>query len=139
MATFIESQPSLGSGGTRPADAGQLIRTEEWGIDNMITGCIIQSEEITETRSTDDTIDQKGALVSQLDYDVRWDLSLTLIGDSDKMPVTGNGDNFQVGDMTFPYAGHKWKLTSCTYTGSYNNKKMYQVTGFRTWNFPAQS
>lgn len=125
MATFIESTPSLGNQGTLPANAGELIRGAEWGIDNMISGCIIQSEEITETRSTDDTIDQKGALVSQLDYDVRWDLSLTLIGDSDKMPVTGNGDNFQVGDMTFEYASHKWKLTSCTYTGSYNNKKMY--------------
>lgn len=56
---------------------------------------------------------------------MRWDLSLTLIGDSDKMPVTGDGSNFQVGDMTFEYGSHKWKLTSCTYTGSYNNKKMY--------------
>ena len=57
MATFIESVPSLSTVGTWPTDAGQLIRTEEWGIDNMISGCIIQSEEITETRSTDQTID----------------------------------------------------------------------------------
>ena len=139
MATYIESTPSLGEQGTLPSNAGELIRGAEWGIDNVLSGCIIQSEEITETRSTDDTIDQKGALVSQLDYDVRWDLSLTLIGDSDKMPVTGDGTNFAVGDTTFSYGGHKWKLTSCTYTGSYNNKKLYQVTGFRTWNFPAQS
>ena len=64
-------------------------------------------------------------MCSELDYDVRWDLSLTLIGDSDKMPITGDGSTFQVGDMTFSYANHKWKLASCTYTGSYNSKKMY--------------
>lgn len=55
------------------------------------------------------------------------------------MPVTGDSTNFAVGDMTFSYAGHKWKLASCTYTGQYNSKKMYQVTGYRFWNFPNQA
>lgn len=57
MATFIESTPSLGNQGTLPANAGELIRGAEWDIDNILSGCIIQSEEITETRSTDQTID----------------------------------------------------------------------------------
>lgn len=54
MATFIESVPSM-SGTTHPTNAGELIRGEEWGIDNMISNCIIQSENITESRITDTT------------------------------------------------------------------------------------
>lgn len=138
MATFIESTPSMGDV-THPTNAGTLIRTEEWGIDNVIENCIIQTENITESRMTDDTLDQKGALVSQLDYDSRWDLNLTLIGDSDKLPVTGDSTGIAVGDMTFEYAGHKWKITSVAYTGTYNAKKQYTLTGFRTKHFPAQS
>lgn len=138
MATYIESVPSLSTGGTLPSTAGTLIRSAEWGIDNVLSNCIIQSEEITETRMTDPTQDQKGAVVSELDYDVRWDLSLTLIGDSEKLPVTGDSTSISVGDTTFSYGGHKWKVASCTYTGQYNNKKTYSVTAYRYWNFPAQ-
>ena len=77
--------------------------------------------------------------MSELDYDKRFDLSLTLIGDSSKLPVTGDSTSIAVGDTTFTYNGSKWKVASCTYTGSYNNKKTYQVTGYRYLNFPAQS
>ena len=54
MATFIESVPSM-SGTTHPTNAGELIRGAEWGIDNIISNCIIQSENITESRITDTT------------------------------------------------------------------------------------
>ena len=138
MATYIQSEPSMG-GTTLPTNAGELIRGDEWGIDNTLADCIIQSESITETVTSDDTQDQKGALVSQLDYDKRWDLSLTILCDSAKAPVTGDSSAFSVGDTTFAYAGHKWKLTSIQYTGSYNAKKQYSLTGFRTVNFPAQA
>ena len=47
MATFINSSPSL-SGGTLPTNAGELIRGEEWGIDNILSGFIIQSEDISD-------------------------------------------------------------------------------------------
>ena len=138
MAEFIESNPSMGDT-TLPTNAGTLIRTEEWGIDNVLSNCIIQTENITESRMTDDTLDQKGSLVSQLDYDSRWDLNLTFIGDSDKLPVTGDSSGIAVGDMTFSYGGHKWKITSVVYNGTYNAKKQYTLTAFRTSNFPAQT
>lgn len=54
MSTFIESVPSM-SGTTHPTNAGELIRGDEWGIDSIISNCIIQSEEITESRMTDVT------------------------------------------------------------------------------------
>ena len=138
MATPIESIPSMGDA-TFPANAGTIIQTEEWGIDNVLSNCIIQSENITESRVTDITQDQKGAVVSELDYDARWDMTLTLIGDSAKLPVTGDGTALAVGDTTFTYAGKKWKIDSCAYTGTYNGKKQYTVTAHRTKHFPAQS
>ena len=138
MAEFIESNPSMGET-TLPTTAGTLIRTEEWGIDNVLSNCIIQTENITESRMTDDTLDQKGAIVSQLDYDARWDLNLTFIGDSAKLPVTGDSSGIAVGDMTFEYAGKKWKITSVAYTGTYNGKKQYTLTAFRTKHFPQQA
>ena len=138
MATFIESIPSM-SDATLPTNAGELIRSEEWGIDNVLSNCIIQTENITESRMTDDTLDQKGAIVSQLDYDARWDLNLTFIGDSAKLPVTGDSSGIAVGDMTFSYAGNKWKITSVAYTGTYNGKKQYTLTAFRTKHFPQQA
>ena len=53
--TFIESVPSMNGTTHPPTYAGELIRGEEWGIDNMISNCIIQSEDITESRMTDTT------------------------------------------------------------------------------------
>lgn len=132
MATFINSSPSL-SGGTLPTKAGELIRGDEWGIDNTLSGFIIQSEDITEEVITDTTQDQKGAVVSQLDYDKHWTLSLGVIGDTEAtLP--------EVGDTTFEYpAGTKWKVTNVTYAGSYQDKKKWTIAAERWYNFPAQS
>lgn len=131
----IESVPSMG-GTTLPATAGELIRGNEWGIDNTLADCIIQSENITEEAITDQTQDQKGAVVSELDYDHHWTLSLTLLCDSEKAPITGTGSAFDVGDYTMTYANNKWKVKTVAYTGSYNAKKQYVVTAERWTNFP---
>lgn len=135
-ASTIESKPSMG-GTTLPTNAGSLIRGEEWGIDNTLQNCIIQSESITEEAITDQTQDQKGAVVSELDYDHHWTLSLTLLCDSAAAPITGSGTAFQVGDTTMNYAGHKWKVKTVAYNGSYNAKKSYSITAERWVNFPA--
>lgn len=131
MATFIKSEPSM-NGTTKPTDAGQLIRGEEWGIDNTISGFIVQSEDIAEEVIQDVTQDQKGAVVSELDYDKHWTLTLGLIGDT-------NATLPEVGDITFTYANAKWKVNSVTYTGAYNDKKKWSVSCERWINFPPQS
>lgn len=131
MATFIQSSPSL-SGGTLPANAGELVRGAEWGIDNTLSGFIIQSEDITEEVITDTTQDQKGAVVSQLDYDKHWTLNLGVIGDTEAaLP--------EVGDTAFSYDGKTWKVTNVTYTGAYNDKKKWSIAAERWYNFPAQA
>lgn len=136
MATFIESEPSM-NGTTNPASAGSLIRGSQWGIDATLSGFIIQDVQISEERITDDTLDQKGALVSQLDYDSRWNGSMTVIGGDGS--EDGSVGGLQVGDTNFEWAGKKWKITNITYQGTYNDKKKYSVTFFRAKNFPAQS
>lgn len=75
--------------------------------------------------------------MSQLDYDEHFALSLTVLCDSATAPITGTGSSFQPGDTAFSYNNKKWKLTSVTYTGSYNGKKQYQINAERWRNFPA--
>ena len=139
MANFIQSTPSMGNA-TLPATAGQMIRGAQWGIDNTLSGWIIQSEDITRSVITDPTQDQKGALVSELDYDETWSLVLNVIGGTG-----GSGDCTedaalpQVGDTSFTYAGHKWKVDGVAYQGSFADKKKYTITAHRNKQFPAQT
>lgn len=136
MATFIQSEPSV-NGTTKPADAGTLIRTNQWGIDATLSGFIIQDVQITEERVTDTTQDQKGAVVSQLDYDQHWTMEMTVIGGNGS--EDGSVGSVQAGDTTFTWAGHKWKITNVQYTGNYADKKRYRISAERWTNFPAQS
>lgn len=133
MATFIETNEL--SGGVLPTGAGEIIRKEQYGIDAVLSGYIIQNVSISKSRTSDDTYDQKNALVSQLDVDERWDMSMTVIGGSDEDATLAG---LEVGDITFTWNGKKWKVNSCTYNGTYNDKKSYSITAFRTTNFPAQ-
>lgn len=134
MATFIETNEL--SGGVIPQTAGTIIRKEQYGIDAILEGYIIQNVSISKSRTSDDTYDQKNALVSQLDVDERWDGSMTVIGGSDEDATL---DNIEVGDTTFTWNDKKWKITNVSYQGTYNDKKSYSVSFFRTTNFPAQS
>ena len=134
MAEFIQTNEL--SGGVLPTGAGDIIRKEEYGIDAVLSGYIIQHVSISKSRTSDDTYDQKNALVSQLDVDERWDMSMTVIGGSDEDATLAG---LEVGDITFTWNGKKWKVNSCTYNGTYNDKKSYSITAFRTTNFPKQS
>lgn len=133
MATFIrDGATDAQFAPAKPTDAGTLIRGNEWGIDNTLSGFIVQSEDIAEEVITDTTQDQKGAVVSQLDYDQHWTLTLGVIGDTDAtLP--------EVGDITFEYAGNKWKVLTVTYTGAYNDKKKWSITAERYRLWPSQS
>ena len=136
MATFIQSEPSV-NGTTLPSNAGSLIRSSQWGIDSTLSGFIIQDVTISEERITDTTNDQKGAVVSQLDYDKHWTMSMTVIGGDGS--EDGSVGTIVAGDTAFTWAGHKWKVTNVTYRGNYQSKKMYDVSAERWENFPAQS
>lgn len=136
MATFIQSEPSV-NGTTNPTNAGSIIRGSQWGIDSTLSGFIIQDVTISEERITDQTQDQKGAVVSQLDYDQHWTGSMTVIGGDGS--EDGSVGTIVAGDTTFSWAGHKWKVTNVTYRGNYQSKKMYDISFERFTNWPSQS
>ena len=135
-ATFIQSEPSV-NGTTNPTNAGTLIRGEQWGIDATLSGFIIQDVQISEEEVVDVTQDQKGATVSELTYDKKWTGSMTVIGGDGS--EDGSVGGILVGDTTFEWAGHKWKVDNVTYTGTYNDKKRYSVSFHRFISFPAQT
>ena len=112
-----------------------MIRKDQWGIDSTLSGYIIQDVSINGTRITDDTMDQKGALVSQLDYDERFEGTMTVIGGDGSEDGTIPG--IETGMIDFTWAGHKWKVTGVQYTGSYQDKKRYQISFERFTNFPS--
>lgn len=86
---------------------------------------------------TDVTQDQKGAVVQELDYDCRWDGSMTVIGPTGETAegVTG----LSAGMTDFQWAGYKWKVDSVQFVGNYQSKKLYTISFHRTMHFPAQS
>lgn len=133
MATFIQSEPSV-NGTTLPGNAGTLIRTDQWGIDSTLTGFIIQDVSIAEEAITDVTQDQKGAVVSELDYDKRWTGTMTVIGGDGS--EDGSVGSLSVGDTTFSWANKTWKIDNITYRGNYQSKKMYDISFHRNVNFP---
>lgn len=137
MATN-ESRPSMG-GTTLPTNAGQIPSGTTWGIDNLISNAIIQSESIAEEDIVDDTQDQKGAMVNRLSYDRHWTLSLTFL--TNQINTTGelSAGIAQSGQYDFTYAGHKWFVNGVTYNGSYNGKKQYSLTAERWINYPPQA
>ena len=134
MATFIQSEPSV-NGTTKPTDAGSLIRTSQWGIDATLSGFIIQDVSISEERISDTTQDQKGAVVSQLDYDKHWTMTMNVIGGDGS--EDGSVGGIVAGDTSFSWAGHNWKVQSVTYQGSYQDKKKYTINAERWANWPS--
>lgn len=152
FAKFIEARPSMSNAGatdrlTNPDNAGQLIRTNQWGIDAVLSGFIIQNVTITGSRIYDTTQDQKGAVVSELDYDEEQTMSMEVIGgsgaeDPDGLAFTTNPDGSQgetgliPGNMAFSWNNKYWKIRSVTYNGSFNDKKRYTIEAVRYRNFP---
>lgn len=132
MATFNQSSPSV-TGGTKPASIGGIGGSTTWGIDNTLGNCIIQSEQISDEDITDQTQDQKGAVVNNLTYDRHKTLNLTFLTDQPLSAVVESGQT------DFTYGGYKWFVNNVTYNGSYNGKKQYSLTAERWCNYPANS
>jgi hypothetical protein len=135
----VESQTLL------PANSTGIDKTG-WGIDAILAGgqFIIQSASVSHSRTEDITQDQKGAQIGALDYDERWDLQLDIIGNStgtdgeDAQP--GDDDaGIRVGNTIFSWNGHYWKIIGVTYAGSFQDKKRWSITAYRTACFPSQT
>ena len=139
-ATFRETAEARVAGNTIPATAGSVINKEQYGIDFLFPGYIVQSATITQSVNEDITQDQKNSIVSRLDLDHIYDATVEVIGGStEDGTLSASGGNIEVGDIAYSFAGHNWKVTGVTYNGSFQDKKRYTVTLQRSTNFPAQS
>lgn len=139
-ATFRETAEARVAGNTIPATAGSIINKEQYGIDFLFPGYIVQSATITQSVNEDITQDQKNSIVSRLDLDHIYDATVEVIGgSSEDGTLSSSGGNIEVGDIAYSFAGHNWKVTGVTYNGSFQDKKRYTVTLQRSTNFPAES
>lgn len=110
------------------------------GIQNTLSGFVVESEEFNETPVQEDFDDQNGARADEKVYDTRVDLNLTVYGASASADISsvmtaisGSGGN------TITYNSKKWKVDSCREAGTYNGKRRWTITAHRFDNFPAQS
>ena len=124
-------------GNPTPGNAGSIIRDAQWGIDAVLSGYIIQSIQTNHQRVYDVTYDQKGAEVSELDYDEQWTMQMEVIGGDGN--EDGDLTGYDVGDINITWNGHNWKCRSVQYRGTYNDKKRYTLELFRCANFPSAS
>lgn len=122
---------------TVPSTINGIMDGTQWGIDHTLSGFIVQSEDYNEDRMTDQTQDQKGRVVYDLDYDRHWTCTLQVIG-AGTLPT--------VGSTTFNWylsAGNdtkvNWKVQSINYNGSYNDKKKYTINLERWQNYPTST
>ena len=138
-ATFRETSEARVAGNTIPATAGSVINKEQYGIDFLFPGYIVQRATITQSVNEDITQDQKNSIVSRLDLDHIYDATVEVIGGStEDGTLSASGGNIEVGDIAYSFAGHNWKVTGVTYNGSFQDKKRYTVTLQRSTNFPAE-
>ena len=138
-ATFRETDEARVAGNTIPATAGSVITKDQYGIDFLFPGFIVQSATITQSVNEDITQDQKNSIVSRLDLDHIYDATVEVIGGStEDGTLSASGGNIEVGDIAYSFAGHNWKVTGVTYNGSFQDKKRYTVTLQRSTNFPAE-
>ena len=137
MATFVETNEARISGNVIPSNAGEIIRKEQYGIDFLFPGFVVQSASITQSVNDDITYDQKNSIVSRLDLDHIYDATVEVIGGStEDGTLSATNGEIQVGDIAYNFAGHDWKVTSVQYNGSFQDKKRYTVTLQRSTNYP---
>lgn len=122
-----------------PSDAGSQITdaNSEWGIDSSLSGSIIQSEDLNSELVTDQTQDQYGRVVSELDYDKHWTCTLQVIGAGELTHKPGDVLSYQPKMGKEFTSAVNWKIRSIAYNGSYNDKKKYTYTLERWSNFPS--
>lgn len=130
-----------------PTTAGNQYGTNqsEWGIQSTFGDCIIQSEDVTSEFITDQTQDQMGRVVSELDYDKHWTCTLQVIGAGDLTATYSPGKIISFTPANYgesidiPSDNKNWKIRSVSVNGSYNDKKKYTFTLEKWTNFPSKS
>lgn len=105
------------------------------GIQNTLTGCVIESESINESDVTEQVPDQNGAIAGEISYDKRTDLKLTVR----KSAVSGTIPATVGSDLTYPATGNsakKYRVDSVEEAGTYSGLRRWNITAHRYNNWP---
>lgn len=98
------------------------------GIETLLEGFTILSENIDEAETVIAIPDQKGATVNELPVDVREDLEIQFYG---------AGTPPAVGSAVFSYGGKTWKVERIRKAGVYNDFQKYTLTAHKFKNYPS--
>lgn len=109
------------------------------GIQNTLSGFVIESEENNPTPVQEDFDDQNGARADEKVYDTRTDLNITVYGASASANISSVLSPIaNSGGQSITYGGHVYKVDSCREVGTYNGRRRWNIIGHRFDNFPAQ-
>lgn len=109
------------------------------GIQNTLSGFVIENEEINPTPVQEDFDDQNGARADEKVYDTRVDLNITVYGATAQADINSVlADIPTSGGQSIAYGGHVYKVDGCREVGTYNGRRRWTITGHRFDNFPAQ-
>lgn len=98
--------------------------TDKYGIDDIIPGFVIESMNKTTAPVIEQVRDQHNAVVREIKYDTRYDLSLTVRGERE--PIADDLDKFA--------GAEKWIIDNIESAGSYNGLKRYNIKAHHSTN-----
>ena len=98
------------------------------GVTKTYTNGSIEDYTITQSPIAEAVPDQYGAIATEMVYDHKTDLSVTMHAAGSTAP-TFTGD-------TVTFDGKNWQVDSVAETGSYQNVTRWTVTAHRYDNFP---
>ena len=95
---------------------------EQYGVSTTLSGYVIESETITTSPQREQVHNQQNAVTAEIQYDIRYELKLTVRGAS--APAA----------TTLSYDSETWIVDSVEKAGSYNGLRRYNVTAHRYTN-----
>lgn len=104
---------------------------EEYGISSSLANYTIESENITTTPQREQVPDQKNAVVKEIRYDTRYDLRLTVRGETEPAATTINYGTTGSGSSAAPIT---WIVDTVEKAGTYNGLRRFNITAHRYAN-----
>ena len=116
------------------------IKGSPRGIQNTLSGFVVESENFDTRPVQEDFDDQNGARADERVYDTEETLDLTVYGASANADIANVVVAMPTGytGKKIVYAGKTWKVDSCKEAGTYNGRRRWSITGHKRDNFPPQ-
>ena len=116
-------------------DTGDAAVNGSYGITTELQGYTVETENIRESTLAEPVPNQHNQVENELDYDTRYELTLTIRGKVHPRDTTSGCCK----DGFITYDGKKYKVDTVENAGTYNGLRRYSITAHRTTKFPKQS